>query len=154
MVRLRKTGGFTLIELMLTAAIIGLLAAIALPKFGNLIIKSKEASIKGKLGSLRSAIHIYYCDTEGMFPDSSVSMSHVLRDALVNKYIDAIPMFSIPTVTNIPHQTTTHRVWNSAGPMDSWMVSGWGYNYDGNTGHVAINCTHNDSTGNVIWSEW
>ena len=53
---------------MLVVAIIGLLAAIAIPKFANLVVKAKEASIKGKLGTLRSAISIYYADNEGIYP--------------------------------------------------------------------------------------
>ncbi len=60
--------GFTLIELMLVVAIIGLLAAIAIPKFGNLVIKAREASVKGALGTLRSAISIYYANNEGQYP--------------------------------------------------------------------------------------
>lgn len=63
-----KNRGFTLIELMLAVAIIGLLSAIAVPKFGNLIDKAREASLKGQLGSLRSALSLYYADNEGIFP--------------------------------------------------------------------------------------
>ncbi|HND63455.1 MAG TPA: prepilin-type N-terminal cleavage/methylation domain-containing protein, partial [Elusimicrobiota bacterium] len=63
--RFRYLRGFTLIELMLVVAIIGLLAAIAIPKFANLVVKAKEASVRGKIGSVRSAMSIYYADNEG-----------------------------------------------------------------------------------------
>jgi prepilin-type N-terminal cleavage/methylation domain-containing protein len=62
--------GFTLIELMIVVAIIGILAAIAIPKFADLVTKSKEASIKGSLGTIRSAVSIYYSDQEGVYPAS------------------------------------------------------------------------------------
>ncbi|HND64395.1 MAG TPA: prepilin-type N-terminal cleavage/methylation domain-containing protein, partial [Elusimicrobiota bacterium] len=62
---IHRRSGFTLIELMLVVAIIGLLAAIAVPKFANLVIKAKEASTRGKLGTVRSALSIYYADNEG-----------------------------------------------------------------------------------------
>ena len=52
--------GFTLIELMIVVAIIGILAAIAIPKFANLINKSKEGATKGALSTVRSAIQVYY----------------------------------------------------------------------------------------------
>ncbi len=54
----KKGRGFTLIELMLMAAIIGLLVAIAIPKFANLIQKAKEAVLKGQVGAIRSALTI------------------------------------------------------------------------------------------------
>src|SRR3989339_435099 len=60
--------GFTLIELMIVVAIIGILAAIAIPKFADLIKKSKEGATKGSLGALRSAITIYYGEQEGIYP--------------------------------------------------------------------------------------
>ncbi|MBP9699558.1 MAG: type II secretion system protein [Elusimicrobia bacterium] len=58
-----------MIELILVSTIIGLLASIALPKFANLIDKSREAALKGSLGSLRSALEIYYADNEGIYPN-------------------------------------------------------------------------------------
>src|SRR5690348_15889507 len=68
MVKTNKSKGFTLIELMIVVAIIGILAAVAIPKSAHLVTKSKEASVKGGLGAVRSAVSIYYGDLEGSYP--------------------------------------------------------------------------------------
>jgi type II secretory pathway pseudopilin PulG len=49
---------------MLVVAIIGILAAIAIPQFSNMTTKSKEGATKGNLGALRSALQIYFGDNE------------------------------------------------------------------------------------------
>lgn len=86
-----KQGAFTLIELMLVVAIISLLAAIAIPKFSNLIIKAKEATVKAHLGSLRSTFSIYYADNEGFLPRFGSGASN-LNDLFLPKYIERIPV--------------------------------------------------------------
>lgn len=51
--------GFTLIELMIVVAIIGILAAIAIPNFMNYQCKAKQAEAKSNLGSVRTALEAY-----------------------------------------------------------------------------------------------
>ncbi len=85
--------GFTLIEVMLVVAIIGLLAAIAIPKFADMTRKAREAATYGNLGGLRAALRIYYADTEGLYPDRFF-VAQVLTSG--GKYIDSIPPCDIP----------------------------------------------------------
>lgn len=48
--------GFTLIELMIVVAIIGILAAIAIPQYQNYIAKSQVSRVVGETGNLKTAI--------------------------------------------------------------------------------------------------
>lgn len=54
--------GFTLIELMIVIAIIGILAAIAIPQYQNYIAKSQVSRVMGELGSLKTAVETCYLD--------------------------------------------------------------------------------------------
>ena len=56
------TGAFTLIELLIVVAIIGILAAIAVPSFLNARIRAKVARAYSDIRSLRTAVESYYID--------------------------------------------------------------------------------------------
>jgi type IV pilus assembly protein PilA len=60
MTRARK--GFTLIELLIVVVIIGILAAIAIPKFEHTKGKANVSAIKSDLRNLMSAQEAYYYD--------------------------------------------------------------------------------------------
>ena len=58
--RLRSQSGFTLIELVIIIVVLGILAAVAIPKYQDITVEAKAAACKGALGSLRSGVSIYY----------------------------------------------------------------------------------------------
>ena len=142
-----KKSGFTLIELMIVVAIIGILAAIAIPKFAELIRKSGEGASKGNLGAIRSALSIYYGDMEGQYPSVLAGMT------VAGKYLAVVPNAKTPNYhtdksTENDGSLTLAATINDAG--------GWAYNNvigDTNIGNMSVNCSHTDTKGS-IWTSY
>ena len=67
--------GFTLIELMIVVAIIGILAAIAIPNFMAYQCKAKQSEAKSNLGNARTAQEAYYAERDTYGALSNVGFS-------------------------------------------------------------------------------
>ena len=144
--------GFTLIELMIVVAIIGILAAIAIPKFADLLRKSREGATKGNLGALRSALTIYYADMEGNHPTDR--LSSLTAGA---KYIAQIP----EAFTSYHANTSVVKNNDDLGmgamlfaDQGTWAYWNWTMTAGSrNQGDLWVGCMHTDTKG-AVWSTY
>ncbi len=65
-----RTGAFTLIELLIVVAIIGILAAIAVPNFLNAKTRAKIARVIGDLKAITTAMELYKADRNSYINES------------------------------------------------------------------------------------
>jgi type IV pilus assembly protein PilA len=84
--------GFTLIELMIVVAIIGILAAVAIPAYQDYIVKSKLTKVTSTLDPIKTALAMYYQENGG-FPGATDSI----------------------TTNDTGNQPSAGTVWNSLG---------------------------------------
>lgn len=75
---LNNKKGFTLIELMIVVAIIGILAAIAIPNFMNYQCKARQSEAKTALGTLRTLQEAYYAQYD-TYTDNLSNLGYELK---------------------------------------------------------------------------
>jgi len=121
------TAGFTLIELLIVVAIIGILAAIAVPNFLNAQVRAKFARSKADMRSLATAVETYRLDNNMYHPDLADFLQ--TKSALV-KSSGALCLF-YPLTTPVAYMSSTPLT-----PFGAWQ-SQWvtgvefrGYDYE------------------------
>jgi len=90
---------FTLVEILIVVAVLGILAAIVLPTVQGHITEAKEAAAKDNLRILRNTIEIYAAQHDGIppgypFDDPSQAPTHLsfmIRLIIIGKYLPEMP---------------------------------------------------------------
>ncbi|MFL5488504.1 MAG: type IV pilin protein [Gemmatimonadaceae bacterium] len=99
-----RTKGFTLVELLIVVVIIGLLAAIAIPKFANTKDKAYVAEMKSDLRNLATYEEQYAADNGGIYFAGTATM--------------ASPLQGFTASLNVTITATS-----AAGPPPSWSAT-------------------------------
>ncbi|MBA1248094.1 prepilin-type N-terminal cleavage/methylation domain-containing protein [Pseudomonas zeshuii] len=98
---MRRVGGFTLIELMITVAIVGILAAIAYPSYQEYVNRSKRAEAKAALLEAAQALERYY-SINSRYVDLNGQLPSVFN---VNVPVTGVANYTIAS-TGVPDATT------------------------------------------------
>jgi len=104
---MKKSAGFTLVEVMVVVVILGILAAIILPKIMSRPEQARIVKVKQDLLAIQSALDLYKLDNS-IYPTTDQGL-----DALIKK----------PTTSPIPQN------WKSEGYLQQLPMDPWGQPY-------------------------
>ncbi|PKN29840.1 MAG: pilus assembly protein [Deltaproteobacteria bacterium HGW-Deltaproteobacteria-21] len=116
---MRNEKGFTLIELMIVIAIIGILAAIAIPQFSAYRVRSYNSSAQADLRNAATAEEAYFVDVQSYTNDVTSTGLYGSRYGLYTS--DGVTL-SATGASNSSYQLTS---WHSAGNK-TWSLLGPG----------------------------
>lgn len=150
---MHKQNGFTMIELVMVIVILGILVAVAIPRFMDMRSDAEESVVSSLVGSLRSARSLAYSKLVlcgGLYGNNSpLHMGHFVR-------LDNNP----PQEFTCTSGNINGHTMGVDGIRDSLLQNSGGDILDSISGDImtlstktgrAVTITHDPTTGNITW---
>jgi prepilin-type N-terminal cleavage/methylation domain-containing protein len=138
----RIARGFTLLELVLVVVILGLVAAIALPRMSRGAAGAVDSSVASNLAVLRSALDLYQVEHTGVYPTTANVVNQLLQFSDINGNTSATRTTTCiygPYVRSIPVLQVGVRKGQAGIAAADAATIGWIYNSA--TGNINANTT-------------
>jgi general secretion pathway protein G len=142
MYAIRKSKGFTLIEILIVVIILGILAAIVIPQFSNASTSAKTSAVQSTTQSLRQQVSLYKLQHGDKLPDAA-NFWHLMttatdsagndypgaaNDGPFGPYMQSTPTNSLNGSTTILNSTAVYAP-PPATPVSAASTCGWVYDY-------------------------
>jgi len=134
-----RKGSFTIIELLIVIAVIGILVGLALPRFKGLQEEANIAKAKSELRVLQTAVESYYMHNNNTYPSTGATW----EDALVN----STPRIISAAINDPFNNTVQYGYANDGGtPVNYYVLYSVGTAMNG-TASVGVNGTVSETNG-------
>lgn len=121
---------FSLVEIVVVVMILGILAAIAMPKVRKLTVRADENSVEYSANVVRNAIEMYSTMHQGELPGDAGTAEDFLAD--LRPFLRTFP-------TNTVMKSSAVRVLTSGRPLKESLGGSEGWLYDNHTGEFIPN---------------
>jgi type IV pilus assembly protein PilA len=138
--------GFTLIELMIVVAIIGILAAVAIPAYQDYLNRSKMSEVLAAVSACKTSVS-EYAAAKNLLPDDVtkagcsttstqyMSALNVTGLGVIQATVQNIADQTGKIVTMTPNKDTSGTAAGNGDPIVAWKCT-----YDGNAKYVPASC--------------